>query len=204
MVPFPPGEDPDSLLRSQGVGGLGACLAQGQHWLHWELDCLLADLHNNPADFSILQHCEHQGAELLALLPEGALRRKAEERLQLALGGIPAAAHNTGQSGEGKEQAQSDTNVQQAEHRDLRLFLCHPALRQVLSLLELTDPLHREAMGSGSRDRRHAIDGSTPGGAALIAAALRGAGAGQAGGAAGADVHHGCVGACRVMGGGGG
>ncbi|MEI6111811.1 MAG: hypothetical protein WCP63_09085 [Cyanobium sp. ELA712] len=147
MVPFPPGEDPDSLLRSQGVGGLRACLTQGQHWLHWELDCLLADLHNNPADFSILQRSEREGAELLALLPDGALRRKAEQRLQEALGGLPPATHNTAQSGETKDQASTDTNVQQAERRALRLFLCNPRLREVLSVLELADPLHREAMG---------------------------------------------------------
>ncbi len=147
VVPFPPGEDPDSLLRSQGVNGLRACLAQGRHWLHWELDRLLADLHNNPDDLSILQRCEHQGAELLALLPDGALRRKAEQRLQQALGGLPPAAHNTAQSGETKDEAPSDTNVQQAERRALRLFLCNPGLRQVLSVLELADPLHREAMG---------------------------------------------------------
>ncbi|MCX5960931.1 MAG: CHC2 zinc finger domain-containing protein [Cyanobacteria bacterium] len=147
VVPVPPGEDPDSLLRSQGVSGLRACLAQGRHWLHWELDRLLADLHNHPDDLSILQRCEHQGAELLALLPEGALRRKAEHRLQQALGGLPPAAHNTAQSGETKDQAPSDTNVQQAERRALHLFLCNPGLREVLSVLELADPLHREAMG---------------------------------------------------------
>ena len=117
VVPFPPGEDPDSLLRNQGVSGLRACLAQGRHWLHWELDRLLADLEHDPDDLSALQRCEHQGGELLALLPDGALRRKAEQRLQQALGGLPPAAHNTAQSGEGKDQAPSDTNVQQAERR---------------------------------------------------------------------------------------
>lgn len=147
VVPFPPGEDPDSLLRSQSVGALRACLAQGRHWLHWELDRLLADLHNHPDDLSILQRCEHQGGELLALLPDGALRRKAEQRLQEALGGLPPAAHNTAQSSETKEQAPSDSNIQQAERRALRLFLCNPGLREVLSVLELADPLHREAMG---------------------------------------------------------
>jgi hypothetical protein len=177
VVPFPPGEDPDSLLRSQGVSGLRDCLAQGRHWLHWELDRLLADLQHDPDDLSSLQRCERQGAELLAQLPPGALRRKAEQRLREALGGLPTAAHHNGQSvrglrvtqaggaeqkakaieieaiaphrhkGEGEEQAQSDASVHQAERRALRLFLCNPGLREVLSVLELADPLHREAMG---------------------------------------------------------
>ena len=177
VVPVPPGEDPDSILRSQGVSGLRACLAQGRHWLHWELDRLLADLQQDPDDLSALQRCERQGAELLAQLPPGALRRKAEQRLQEALGVLPIAAHHNGQSGrglwvtkggdaerkakaiaveditprrdhgEGGEQVQSDASVQQAERRALRLFLCNPGLREVLSVLELVDPLHREAMG---------------------------------------------------------
>ena len=186
VVPFPPGEDPDSLLRNQGVSGLRACLAQGRHWLHWELDRLLADLHNNPDDLSLLLRCEHQGGELLALLPEGALRRKAEQRLQQALGGLPTAAHNTAQSGEEKDQASSDTNVQQAERRALRLFLCNPGLREVLSVLELADPLHREAMGwlwglqqrlagSASNGAASISDSSCSGGQAIQADGLRAA-----------------------------
>ena len=98
VVPVPPGEDPDSLLRSQGVSGLRACLAQGRHWLHWELDRLLA------------------------------------------------------------------------ERRALRLFLCNPGLREVLSVLELADPLHREAMGwlwclqqrLAGRDSAATVAGSNP------------------------------------------
>lgn len=177
VVPFPPGEDPDSLLRSQGISGLRDCLAQGRHWLHWELDRLLADLQHDPDDLSVLQRCERQGAELLAQLPPGALRRKAEQRLREALGGLPLAAHRSSQgggalrvtqggaaerksksvnievntfqndTGEAEEQPQSDASVQQAERRALRLFLCNPGLREVLSVLELADPLHREAMG---------------------------------------------------------
>ncbi len=177
VVPVPPGEDPDSLLRSQGVSGLRACLAQGRHWLHWELDRLLAELQHDPDDLSALQHCERKGAELLAQLPPGALRRKAEQRLREALGGLPLAAHRSSQgggalrvtqggaaerksksvnievntfqndTGEAEEQPQNDASVHQAERRALRLFLCNPGLREVLSVIELADPLHREAMG---------------------------------------------------------
>jgi DNA primase len=177
VVPVPLGEDPDSLLRSQGVSGLRACLAQGRHWLHWELDSLLAELQHDPDDLSALQRCERQGAELLAQLPPGALRRKAEQRLREALGGLPTAAHRSSQGGgglritqagdaerkakaidievntfqndigEAEVQPQSDASVHQAERRALRLFLCNPGLREVLSVLELANPLHREAMG---------------------------------------------------------
>jgi DNA primase len=101
VVPVPPGEDPDSLLRNQGVSGLRTCLAQGRHWLHWELDRLLAGLQHDPEDLSVLQRCERQGAELLAQLPPGALRRKAEQRLREALGGLPTAAHRASQGGGG-------------------------------------------------------------------------------------------------------
>ena len=181
VVPIPAGEDPDSLLRRHGASGLRDCLARGRHWLHWELDRLLADLQNNPDDLFALQHCERQGAELLARLPDGALRRKAEQRLQRALGVIPQAvpvhvpgggAGAVAQRGQGdpsgqsattkapthqppqveedngeQTQSPSDQLVLQAERRALRLFLCYPGLREVLSVLELSDPLHREAMG---------------------------------------------------------
>ena len=140
--------------------------------------------------------------------------------------------------GEGQAQAQSDASVQQAERHALRLFLCNPGLREVLSVLELADPLHREAMGwlwclqqrLAGRESTAAFAGSDPTRscevgiqcdglrAAVIAAmpsmdpplaqllsppaVLRGAGAGQAGGAAGAgaDLHLGCVGAGGLMG----
>lgn len=181
VVPLPAGEDPDSLLRSQGAEALRACLIKGQHWLTWELDQLLADLQQDPEDLSVLQRCERQGAELLAQLPQGTLRIKAEQRLQQALGvvpqvgsrhrpgggavrearsgqceqGIPDAAPkpSTRQQAEGEQDSvkqgplQSNGLVPHAERRALRLFLCNPGLREVLSVLELSDPLHREAMG---------------------------------------------------------
>jgi hypothetical protein len=78
----------------------------------------------------------------------------------------------------------------------LRLFLCNPGLREVLSVLELADPLHREAMGwlwclqqrlagresanavagsnpTRSSDRRPALNGSTLGPTPSTPAALR-------------------------------
>ncbi|MFN9427249.1 MAG: DNA primase, partial [Cyanobacteriota bacterium] len=89
VVALPPGHDPDSLVRREGAQGLQHHLAQARHWLAWELDRLLEDLEADSTDLSALQRCERQGSELLALLPEGVLRQKAEQRLLEALGVVP-------------------------------------------------------------------------------------------------------------------
>jgi DNA primase len=153
VVALPPGDDPDSLVRREGAQGLQHHLAQARHWLAWQLDRLLADLEADPNDLSALQRCERKGSELLALLPEGILRQKAEQRLLDALGVVPqgkcprkgavVAPLERGSNGStGHPEA-----VLLAERRALRLFLCCPSLREVLSVLVLSDPLHREAMG---------------------------------------------------------
>jgi DNA primase len=182
VVSLPAGEDPDSLVRHHGAEALRTCLGRARHWLLWQLDQLLADLQTDPDDFSALQRCERQGAELLALLPAGALRQKAEQRLREGLGVVPEAASRKGSvprpgggaasggatASGGKADGARHANganphtaepnhspgaptaqesVAQAERRALRLFLCCPTLREVLSVLVLTDPLHREAMG---------------------------------------------------------
>ncbi|MFN5465026.1 MAG: hypothetical protein ACK5CQ_08270, partial [Cyanobacteriota bacterium] len=102
---------------------------------------------------SALQRCERQGSELLAQLPEGILRQKAEHRLQEALGVVPQGkGPSKGQSVPLLEGGSIGSTVQQdavllAETRAVRLFLCCPSLREVLSVLVLSDPQHREAMG---------------------------------------------------------
>jgi hypothetical protein len=152
VVPFPPGEDPDSLLRSQGVSGLRACLAA---------------------------HHNGQTGRGLRVTQGGDAERKAKA---IAVEDItPRRDH-----GEGGEQVQSDASVQQAERRALRLFLCNPGLREVLSVLELADPLHREAMGwlwclqqrLAGRDASGAVacsDRSSSGGEAIQGDGLRAA-----------------------------
>lgn len=164
VVSLPPGEDPDSLVQRHGAEALRGCLSRARHWLLWQLDQLLAELQATPEDFSALQRCELQGAELLALLPAGALRRKAEQRLREILGDVPqgtvipagmgpgsggkTGAVVPGEAHEEVPKASGDQEaVPQAERRALRLFLCCPSLREVLSVLVLNDPLHREAMG---------------------------------------------------------
>lgn len=153
VVALPPGDDPHSLVRREGAQGLQHHLAQARHWLAWELDRLLADLEADPNDLSALQRCERKGSELLALLPEGILRQKAEQRLLEALGMVPQG--NAPRKGTKVPPLGGNANglpgVQEAvllgERRVLRLFLCCPSLREVLSVLVLSDPLHREAMG---------------------------------------------------------
>ncbi|MCX5948716.1 MAG: hypothetical protein NTY67_11205 [Cyanobacteria bacterium] len=65
-------------------------MAGAQLWLPWELDRLLKPLEVHPDDWSLLQRIENQARELLQALPSGgALRHRAERRLQEALGVIP-------------------------------------------------------------------------------------------------------------------
>jgi hypothetical protein len=65
-------------------------MAGAQLWLPWELDRLLKPLEVHPDDWSLLQRIENQTRELLQALPSGgALRHRAERRLQEALGVIP-------------------------------------------------------------------------------------------------------------------
>ena len=160
VVSIPPGDDPDSLVHRHGAEAFRRCLARARHWLAWELEQLLADLQVDPEDLSALQRCERQGSELLALLPEGALRQKAERRLQEALGVVPHGGRAPSKRGNDAKVAQAgeishgahvapaaEHAVAHAERRALRLFLCCPELREELSVLVLLNPLHREAMG---------------------------------------------------------
>jgi hypothetical protein len=136
------------------------------HWLTWELDQLLAPLAANPDDLSAVQRCERQAKELLALLPSGALRQRAEQRLQEGLGIVPKvvcskAKVRQGESGLLAERAQSwspcvsdpdpekeldgATAIERAELRALRLFLCSPVCRDSLAVLVIHNELYRRA-----------------------------------------------------------
>jgi DNA primase len=151
VVSLPAGEDPDSLVRSGGSDAIRNCLAGASHWLEWELDRLLEDLRADPANLSLLQQAEKEGAALLAQLPPGVLRHRAEQRLRQALEGfapfaVPVKAEAQGDSPEAGAPSQEQA-ILQAERRALRLFLHNPELREVLAVLVLSHPLHREAMG---------------------------------------------------------
>jgi DNA primase len=153
VVPIPAGEDPDSLLRQRGPAALQECLNNASHWLEWELDRLLEVLNREPGDLSLLQQAERAGSDYLALLPKGVLRHRAEQRLRGALEGF-CGASPPGGSARPRSQELDDPKVPSqeeailmAERRALRLFLHNPELRDVLAVLALSNPLHREAMG---------------------------------------------------------
>ena len=113
----------------------------------------------------MLQRCETQARELLAVLPPGALRERAERRLQEALGVVPQL-HHGGQPhrakgpGPGRPQDQQTqgspaaspppahgdaAQIERAEYRALRLFLCSPVCRDPLAVLVVRNDLYRRA-----------------------------------------------------------
>jgi len=113
----------------------------------------------------VLQRCETQARELLAVLPPGALRERAERRLQEALGVVPQLHHGgqphrgMGQSTE-RHQAQQPqgspaaspppahgdaAQIERAKYRALRLFLCSPVCRDPLAVLVIRNALYRRA-----------------------------------------------------------
>lgn len=165
VVELPAGSDPDGLIRSYGPDALRLPIEQARHWLQWELDQLLAPLNAEPDNLSVLQRCESQAMELLAVLPTGALRERAERRLQEALGMVPQLHHGlqshrikgpgTGRHREPQPLASSaaspppahgDTaQIERAEYRALRLFLCSPVCRDPLAVLVVRHDLYRRA-----------------------------------------------------------
>ena len=165
VVELPTGTDPDGLIRSHGPDALRLPIEQALHWLQWELDQLLAPLNAEPDNLSVLQRCEARARELLAVLPPGALRERAERRLQEALGVVPQLHHGVqphrakGPSpGRHREQqpapsaaaspppTHSDVaQIERAEYRALRLFLCSPVCRDPLAVLVVRNDLYRRA-----------------------------------------------------------
>jgi DNA primase len=165
VVELPSGSDPDGLIRSHGSDALRLPIEQARHWLQWELDQLLAPLKADADNLSVLQRCEAQARELLAVLPQGALRERAERRLQEALGVVPQLHHRAqtlqakGQAaGRQREHQQAPSaagspppahgdaaQIERAEYRALRLFLCSPVCRDPLAVLVIRNDLYRRA-----------------------------------------------------------
>jgi len=165
VVELPTGTDPDGLIRSHGPDALQGPFEQAHHWLQWELDQLLAPLNADAENHSVLQRCQTQAMELLAVLPPGALRERAERRLQEALGVVPQLHHSlqpnrvkgtaTGQHREQHPPAGSaaspppahgdSAQIERAEYRALRLFLCSPVCRDPLAVLVIRNDLYRRA-----------------------------------------------------------
>jgi len=146
VLDLPEGSDPDSLLLQKGPDAFRQGIACASHWLHWELEQLLTPARRAPEDLGVLERCERRAANLLGLLPRGPLRRRAEERLQEALGAVPATPEAApAGSGHGDDSGQ-DASIERAERRALRLFLASPASRPTLAGLTLRSPLHQRAM----------------------------------------------------------
>ena len=166
VVSLPAGSDPDGLIRQEGPGALQKRLDGASHWLTWELDQLLAPLRANPDDLSLVQRCEREAKQLLALLPTGALRQRAEQRLQEGLGVVPKVApakslshkgespgtfkgaqpwHSFGPETNSAEALDGATAIDRAELRALRLFLCSPVCRDPLAVLVIQNDLYRRA-----------------------------------------------------------
>jgi DNA primase len=146
VLDLPAGSDPDSLLRQEGPEAFRQRIARASHWLHWELEQLLAPARSDPEDLAVLQRCERQAAALLALLPIGPLRRRAEERLQQDLGAVPQAPAPASPATEAELASPGEEAVVRAERRALRLFLASPSSRPALVGLALQTPLHRRAL----------------------------------------------------------
>ena len=89
VVQLPAGQDADGLLRAQGATALEGLIASARHWLEWRLDRLMAPLTADGASPTLetLQAVEQAGQALIEQLPDGVLRRSAEQRLNAALAG---------------------------------------------------------------------------------------------------------------------
>jgi len=148
VLDLPAGSDPDSMLRQEGPEAFRQRIVRASHWLHWELEQLLAPARRAPEeDLGVLERCERRAANLLAVLPRGPLRRRAEERLREALGAVPGAPVPSPSEGTHIAHSGHDSRIERAERRALRLFLASPASRATLSGLTLQLPLHQRAMG---------------------------------------------------------
>jgi DNA primase len=165
VVELPSGTDPDGLIRSHGPDALRRPIEQARHWLQWELDQLLAPLNADTYNLSVLQRCEAQARELLAVLPPGALRERAERRLHEALGVVPQLHHGAktlqarcAAAGRHREHQPAPSSaaspppahgdaaqIERAEYRALRLFLCSPVCRDPLAVLVVRNDLYRRA-----------------------------------------------------------
>jgi DNA primase len=148
VVQLPDGQDADGLLRCQGPTAIEGLIAGGQHWLEWRLDRLLAPLRASTGEASLetLQAVERDGKALVEQLPDGVLRRSAEQRLEMALRGN--GDHSAGALPPAVAMLElcAATARRRAERRALRLFVHAPDCRELLQCLALQDPACRAAM----------------------------------------------------------
>ena len=168
VVQLPEGVDADGLIRTQGATALEGLIASARHWLDWCLDRLLAPLAADSASPSLetLQAVEQAGQALIEQLPDGVLRRSAEQRLEQALQGNvsePGASKPHPQTFPALHETCAATARQRAEHRALRLFIHAPECRELLQCLALQDPACRLALEWLSSLALVAVEGSITG-----------------------------------------
>ncbi|MFM2172268.1 MAG: hypothetical protein RLZZ54_195 [Cyanobacteriota bacterium] len=163
VVQLPEGQDADGLLRAQGPTAVEGLITSARHWLEWRLERLVAPLlitAGSPA-LETLQAVELEGYALLEQLPEGVLRRSAEQRLEQALQGKPGTPAERQCITAADVFVPSDASAQQrAERRALRLFIHAPECRDLLGCLALQDPACRLALEWLSSLALMAVDGS--------------------------------------------
>jgi len=179
VVQFPEGEDADGLLRAQEATAVECLIASAGHWLEWRLDRLLAPLATSTGEPSLktLQAIEQAGQALVEQLPDGVLRRSAEQRLNGTLQGQSdqtTATRAKSQSIAAAIEPCAATARQRAEHRALRLFIHAPECRDLLGCLSLQDPACRLALEWLSSLALVAVDASIAGMALQLVGELPG------------------------------
>jgi DNA primase len=151
VVKLPEGQDADGLIRNQGPTSIDGLITSARHWLEWRMDRLLAPLAAGSASPSleILQAVEQAGQALIEKLPDGVLRRSAEQRLNMALqeqGDKPSSTQAKAPNNAALIEPSASTARQRAEHRALRLFLYAAECRELLQCIAFKDPVCRAAM----------------------------------------------------------
>jgi DNA primase len=148
VVQLPEGQDADGLLRSQGASAIEGLIAGGKHWLEWRFGRLLAPLSASTGDASLetLQALKRDGIALVEQLPDGVLRRSAEQRLDLALRGSNEQDAGVLPTAFAAVEPCDASARRRAERRALRLFVHAPECRELLQCLPLQDRACRAAM----------------------------------------------------------
>jgi DNA primase len=157
VLELPAGEDADSLVRRSGLAGLQELLQRAPHWLDWELTRLLRPLQSNeaPPALAQLEQLQREGQALVAELPGGVLKQRAQQRLHSALAAATLADRHKGESHGGDPHGDpiaavrlppARTPQERLERRALRLYLHAPHCRELLAALELQDPICKAAL----------------------------------------------------------
>jgi DNA primase len=149
VVQLPEGQDADGLLRAQGAKALEGLIASARHWLEWRLDRLMAPLTTDSASPSLetLQAVEQAGQVLIEQLPDGVLRRSAEQRLTAALAGTDSSQESIAAAIPPSALAEQalPTAHQRLERRVVQLAIHAPQCLFMLTSLPLRNAACRSA-----------------------------------------------------------